>query len=213
MVVVIVFHGIKWLREMDIFDPAVTDHLQLALQVRLKIFCSRIFGFDASKRIMCDEEKLLAAMVGSVPELSSCLPPRYRHCSHGFDSPTRQYMIAIRSPETRLEFPSCLLRRYDSSEYCYGNTKTDSCYCGWTLDGTSSGFLGLFGYSALAFARYVHFGPREMSLGEVKVPWDPCQAINTVFRGPQIDDLSLRKRMMVFRAIVTFWPAQENDGL
>ena len=205
MVVVIVFYGIKRLREMDTFDPAVTDHLQLALQDRLKIFCSRIFDFDASKRIMCDEEKLLAAMVGSVPELSSCLPPRYRHCLLSLDRPTIPYIIAFGYPETRLDFTSCLLRRSDGSKYCYDNTKTDSCCCGWTFDSIPLGFLGLFGHSASSFARYVHFGPREMSLGEVKVPWDPCQAINTVFGGPQIDDLSLRKRMMIFRAIMTFW--------
>ena len=205
MVVVMIFHGIKRLREMDTFDPAVTDHLQRALQDRLKIFCSRIFGFDASKMFMCDDEKLLAGMVSSVPELSSCLPPRYRNRLLSFDRPTMQYIVAFGSQETRLDFKSCLLRRSDSSEYCYDNTKTDSCCCGWTFDSTPSGFLGIIGHSASSFARYVHFGPWEMSLGEVKVPWDPCQAINTVFGGPQIDDLSLRKRMMVFRGIMTFW--------
>ena len=87
VMVVVLFHGIKRLRETEMLDPAVTDHLQLALQGRLKIFCSRIFGFDASKRIMCDKEYMLAAMVGSMPDLSSCLPPHYRRYSHGFNIP------------------------------------------------------------------------------------------------------------------------------
>lgn len=204
MVVVLIFHGIKRLRQTEMLDPAVTDHLQLALKDRLKIFCSRIFGFDASKRIMCDKEYMLAAMVGSMPDLSSCLPPHYRHYSHGFDIPALQYLEAFNSLETHLDFPSCLLRRSDSSEYCYDNTKTDSCCCGWTFDSTPSGLLSIFGHSASSFARYVHFGPREISLGEVEVQSDPCQAINTVFGGPRIDDSSLRKRMMVFRGIMTF---------
>lgn len=87
MVVIVIFHGIERLRGTEILDPAVTDHLQLALKDRLKIFCSRIFGFDASKRIMCDKEYMLAAMVGSMPDLSSCLPPHYRRYSHGFNIP------------------------------------------------------------------------------------------------------------------------------
>lgn len=205
MVVVLIFHGIKRLKETEMLDPAVTDHLQLALQNRLKIFCSRIFGFDASKRIMCDKEYMLAAMIGSVPDLSSCLPPHYRHYSHGFDTPALQNLEAFNPPETHLGFPSCLLRRSDSSEYCYDNTKTDSCCCGWTFDSTPSGLLSIFGHSASSFARYVRFGPREISLGEVEVQSDPCQAINTGFGGPRIDDSSLRKRMMVCRGIMTFW--------
>ena len=203
MIVVLILHGIKRLRETEILDLAVTDHLQLALQDRLKIFCSRIFGFDASKRIKCDEEYMLAVMVGIVLELSSCLPPHYR--SHGFNKSVIEYFEPYYSPETRLDFRSCLLRRSDSSEYCYDNTKTDSCCCGWTFDSTPSGLLSIFGHSASSFARYVHFGPRETSLGEVEVHPDPCQAINTVFGGPRIDDLSLRRRMMVFRGIMSFW--------
>ena len=204
MVIVLIFHGIKWLRETEMLDPAATDHLQLALQDRLKIFCSRIFGSGASKRIMRDERNMLAAMVGSVPALSSCLPPHYCHYSHGFDIPALQHLEAFNSPETHLDFPSCLLRRCDSSEYCYDNTKTDSCCCGWTFDSIPSGLLSIFGHSASSFARYVHFGPREISLGKVEVQSDPCQAINTVFGGPRIDDSSFRKRIMVFRGIMTF---------
>ena len=70
--------------EMEI-DPAVVDHLQLALQTRLKIFCSRSFDFDESKGLTLDSEKIRAAMmVDSLPELSSCLPPHYRGLSHQF---------------------------------------------------------------------------------------------------------------------------------
>lgn len=94
MVVVLIFHGIKRLKETEMLDPAVTDHLQLALQDRLKIFCSQIFGFDESKRIMCDKEYMLAAMVGSVPDLSSCLPPRWSRWSS-----LGTYIIALVPPK------------------------------------------------------------------------------------------------------------------
>ena len=202
MVVVIVFYGIMRLREMDTLDPAVTDHLQLALQDRLKIFCSRIFSFDASKRIMCDEEKRLFAEVAFVPELSSCLPPHHHHRLLTFDLPTMQSIMEFSIPEKRLDFPSCLLRRSDSSEYCYDNTKTDSCCCGWTFDSIPPGFLRLFSHSASSFAHYVHFKPGEMSLAVVKVPSDICQAINNGLEGHQIDDLGLRNRMIFFRAMM-----------
>ena len=51
MVVVLTFCEIKRLMETETIDPAVAEHLQLALKDRLKIFCSRIFGFDESKEV------------------------------------------------------------------------------------------------------------------------------------------------------------------
>ena len=182
IIVVLTFYEIKRLMETDILDLAVADHLLLALKNRLKIFCSRIFDFDESKGFTRDRGQILAAkMVDCVPELSSCLPPHYRGRSWGSDSLPKDDK-PLHSSTVPPELPSCLLRRFDSSECCYDNAQTDSCCCGWTFDSAPSGLLSFFRHSAKSFARYVHSKPREGGFDEGGISFNLYQAVKTVLR-------------------------------
>lgn len=204
MAVVLTFDEINFLRATQKVDHLMADHLQLALQYRLTVFCARIFDFDESKEVMWDERKAsVMMMVDCVPELSSCLPPQYRGCSRSYELFIK-YATPLRSPITPPDLPSCLLRRSDSSEDCYDCATINNCCCGWTFDSTPSGLLSFFGHSARSFARYVHAEPPEISLGKVKVLFDARQAMITVFGEPWMDNSSLHNRKAIFWATMSF---------
>ena len=204
MVIVLTFYEIKRLMETETLDPAIVEHLQLALKDRLKIFCSRIFDFDESKEVTRNRGEILAArMVDSVPELSSCLPPHYRGRSWGSDLHLEYYM-PLEPSAARRGLPSCLLRRSDSGGRCYDNAQTENCCCGWTFDSAPSSLLSFFAHSATSFARYVHSKPREIGLDEVQLPFNPCQALNIVFGDPWPNSLSLPRRMSIFEQTLCF---------
>ncbi|KAM0794510.1 hypothetical protein BDR22DRAFT_689918 [Usnea florida] len=203
MLVVLTFHEIKRLKDTEILDLAVADHLLLAMKGRLKIFCSRIFDFDESKEFTRDRGQNFAAeLVDSVPELSSCLPPHYRGCSCRSDL-LPKYNKPLDSSAVNLGLPSCLLRRSDSSECCYDNAQTDSCCCGWTFDIAPSDRLNLFGHSAKSFARYVHSKPWKAGFDKVGFPVNRYKALETLLREPWIDNLSLPQRMSGFEQILS----------
>ena len=202
-IVVLVFDEFQHLTEIEESDPSAVEHVQLALKNRLKVFCSQIYHSDYYKansfkkvnRSKNNVLRLLAMHVNCVPGLSFCLPPYYRkempnafpHCY----------------PFTNLDLPACLLRRSDSSGYQYGNGQTNSCCCGWAFDSTPSGFLGLFDHSAESFARYFHSEPQKIRIEGVEIDFDARQAIEMVFGGSGTDNLSLWKKMLVFRGTLS----------
>ena len=197
MVVAFLLDKVNHLMRTETLNPSVVDHLQLALQNRLKVFCHRFFDFDGSKKISNTRgwNTLCAAMmVDHVQGLSWCLPPRYHGCSSTVFKVILD-CIPVSPPATPKELPSCLLRRFDGSVYCYDYEEIDTCCCGWTFDSTPSDSLKFFGYSAQSFARFIHSEPQE----------DTRQALNIVFRGPWTGDTSLRNRMVVFGETLSFW--------
>ena len=196
MMVVLILEEIRHFTGTEILDSSVVNHLQLALQNRLKVFCHRLFDFDGSRQIENSREwyKLcVAAMVDRAQGLLWCLPRRYYGCSWVVFKAMPD-SLSVRPPVTPLDLPACLLRRSDSSLYCYDNTEIDVCCCGWTFDGISSGFLELLSYTAPSFARFIHSKPQKGTR----------QALNTVLRGPYTETLSLRRRMLVFGGALSF---------
>ena len=201
MIIAFTIDEIKHLAQRQKLNPSVVDHLQLALQNRLKVFCHRFFDFDGSKKIDDSREwdaLKVAMMVERVHGLSWCLPPRYHGCSPSlWDTRLLNFLTEL-PPVTPLDLPACLLRRFDSSVYCYDNSDIGVCRCGWTFDSIPCGFLEFFGYSARSFARFIHSGPQE----------NTRQTLNAVLRGPWTEDIGLRKVMVVFRVILSFWLRQ-----
>ncbi len=209
----VLYHEIKQLTEMETLNLSAVNHLQLALQNLLKVFCLRIFDFDKSRKVELSKALNLPdgmdifcgeMVLDCLPELSGYLPLRY----HGGSSTWKigkRHLLLGHPPATPLDLPACLLRRSRSSESYYNKSQTNNCCCGWTFDSTPSSFLGFFGHSAPSFARYVHSGPHKISLENLEFPFDFRRAMNTVFGGPGIDDSNLRKRMKIFGGAVSFW--------
>ena len=197
---VLVFDEMENLTKEEKSDPSAVDHLQLAFKARLKVLCSRIFDKHTSERKVSVG---LIIMINRVPELSFCLPPAYQNYADVKENPLRDFS-PLHVPDTPLNLSACLLRRSDSNYSYYNDRQIDGCCCGWAFDSIRPSFLGLFGYSAQSFARYIHSGPQKISLGDKDLAFDPCQAINAVLGGSWIDDSSLRKSMIVFASILSF---------
>ncbi len=209
----LVYDEVKHLTEMETLNISAVNHLQLALQNLLKVFCLRIFDFDKSKKVKLFKELNLPdendrfcveMTLDGVPELSGCLPPHYHGGSRTWNM-KKQHFLLVHALATPSDLPACLLRRSDSSESNYDNLQTNDCCCGWTFDSTPPSFLSFFGHSASSFARYVHSGPQRISLDNLEVSFDTRQAMNTVFGGPEIDESSLGKRTSIFGGAVSLW--------
>ena len=209
----VLYHQIKHLTKMEPLNLSAVDHLQLALQNLLKVFCLRIFDFDKSKKVKLSKElnlpdendRICGEMIlDCVPELSGWLPPHYQRVSS-----TRKldkgHLSIFNPPASSLDLPACLLRRSHRSQSNYDNSQTNNCCCGWTFDSTPSSFLSFFGHCAPSFARYVHSGPHKISLEIFEFPLDFRRVMNTVFGGPEIDKSSLRKRMRILGGAVSLW--------
>ena len=196
IILAFILDEVKYLTQTETLNSSVVDHLQLALQNRLKVFCHRFFDFDGSKKISNTTglNNLCAAMmVDHVQGLSSCLPQRYHGCS-STEFKVILNRIPVSPPATTQDLQSCLLRRFGSRVHCYDYEEIDTCCCGWTFDSTPSISLNHLGYSAGSFARFIHSEPQQ----------NTRQALNSVFRGPWTEDVSLRNRMMVFGEILSF---------
>ena len=199
--VILAFDEIKHLTKMERPNHSAVDHIQLALKARLKVLCSQIFPID--KRT--SERKVSAGlmiMIIRVPELSFCLPPACQDYANLREMPLQGF-LTLHVPDRPLDLSACLLRRSESRDSYYDDRQTDGCCCGWAFDSIRPSFLRLFGHSARSFARYVHFGPQKISLGDEDSAFDPCQALNAVWAGPWVDNSSLRRSMIVFASILS----------
>ena len=217
---VLVLDDIQHLDETETSDSSVARQLQLILQSRLKVFYSRIWDFNKSKKFSREaENRLLLNFLFCVPGLHCCIPPHLLekcvpglHCykpphlieKSKFLSSLIRDAIPIRLPAAPLGLPACLLRRSNSRENCYENAETDECCCGWAFDSIPT-LLGFFHISARSFARYIHCESQKNSLEGMGVASDLRKALNAVLQGPGIDNLILRKRMIIFGAAHVYW--------
>lgn len=131
-------------------------------------------------------------MLRCVEKISSYVPRDYDILSAFYES-NEGHFIPIGSPSKSGDQPACLLRRFDGR-----SAQTDSCYCGWISDSIPCSLLKFFGHSLRSFASYVHSDSRETRLEEVDVPFNPRQALNTIFKGIRKDSSSLSNAMVVF---------------
>ena len=200
MIVSILFYEIKNPTKIETLDPSVLGHVQLLLQTRLKVFCSRVFDFDKSEKVNVKPDPTslyLALMVDRVPESSSYIPPRYRPILSLLKSITRG-VLRFPRPAIPVDLPACLLHRSDSSQRCDKSVEVDGCCCGWTYDSIPANLLSFFGYSAGDFARYHQFQSQETGLEGDDIPFDCRYALNLTSNEAGKEDFSVRKRMLVF---------------
>ena len=152
---VFVLDEVKGLKKMPELDPSISEHLQLALQSRLKVLCAQIFHSGSAKALSLQSTyPHVPILVDYIEGLSSCLPPHYSGCSSGLWAHLRDdvlpHLTAI-----NMDSPSCLLRRPNSIERHHDAPQTDDCYCGWMVDSIPSGVLAFFGNSTESFARHL----------------------------------------------------------
>ena len=211
IIVTIIFHEIKNPTEIETLDPSVLRHLQLLLQTRLKVFCSRIFDFDESEKVnvLPDSTSLyLAMMVNRVPELSSYIPPRY--CAFlPLLKPVTLNLITIHNPAKPVDLPACRLRRSVISQRCDESVEVDGYCCdesvevdgyccGWTYQSIPASFVRSFAYSAREFVRYHQSQSQETGLGKDDVPFYCRYTLNLISKEAWKEDFSVRKKMLVF---------------
>ena len=190
--------------EIETWEPSVLSHLKLVLQSRLKVFCSQISDFGAPKKFDLFRKApnvVVAMMLSRVEELSSYVPRDYNISIAFFESNEGRF-IPIEPPSKPGDQPACLLRRFAGNDYCNSSAETDSCSCGWISDSIPSSLLKFLGHSVHSFASYVHSDSRETRLEDADAPFNPRQALNTIFKGIGKNSSSLRNRMIVFEGVL-----------
>jgi hypothetical protein len=201
ILMIYVFDELRGLKEMPTLDPSIAEHLQLALKSRLKVLCAPIFHSDDSKALRWKlAYPVVTVNIDYIKELSSFLPPHYSGCSSFLWADLRDEVLPHLTA-INMDSSSCLLRRPNSIERHHDAPQTDNCCCGWTVDSIPSSVLAFFSYSTESFAR--HFFARRQSRFNAR------ELMNTVFGPPSKTNVSLRKKIAIFREAL-YWTLRKT---
>ena len=190
------------LRETQTLNPSLVDHLLLILKTRLATFCARTF-FDRPKKLKSKSpNELLARYINFIKGATSCLPTHYRGCSRLIwlnirFSPWTDF--ASTRPDSLLGLPS----HPNSNEHYRDAPQTDNCCCGWKSESIPPGVRKFFDHSTHSFALYLHTGLPAYSLSWEEA-FEPCKSMNMISRQLSMENVSLQKKMAIFREAMYF---------